>query len=371
LDVAPSLSALLGIPVPRQATGVFIDEFMLLTNKSNLATHYEDLYHQKQTLLLGYLGTMGRSIPPVVFNAETKFGNGQFMELHTNGIQTMLEVYEEERSQLQARELIRNLAITIPVMVTLCFIYLALLQCFTVCKPLLLLPRFRSWKAADPTQVPIIRKAFVLSFGKVASHHLLSISFCLLTARFWYRGYSDWEWTPSLINTVVDFVVYIVTSALLGIGTTVFVHQVFFIETILYRPKWLTSWKSRAQHYFLFKYLWTPVHLNYQLLDAMSYFDMMWSIVSAGVLVVLMSSHYVIMPSWLPTYVFTPVMWNMKFRVATVGFLFGPYVVYSVYNLSPIATVGCCRKCRQHDVEFQRDSASEIPSLEGSESFEL
>jgi len=50
LDIAPTLSAILGIPVPRESQGRFVEDALLFANQSTLSKHYYDLFIQKQLL---------------------------------------------------------------------------------------------------------------------------------------------------------------------------------------------------------------------------------------------------------------------------------------------------------------------------------
>ena len=58
-DVAVTLSALLGLPVPREAEGVFIDELLPLANQPLLPLHYRDLYLQKLRLVRALQARLG------------------------------------------------------------------------------------------------------------------------------------------------------------------------------------------------------------------------------------------------------------------------------------------------------------------------
>lgn len=59
LDVAPSLAALLGIPVPRHAEGVFVESILNLFDENSTEKHLQDLYKQKQYYVRNFLEFSG------------------------------------------------------------------------------------------------------------------------------------------------------------------------------------------------------------------------------------------------------------------------------------------------------------------------
>ena len=58
-DLAPTLSALLGIPAPRQSEGVPIDDLMPLANRHALGLTYRDVYVQQQRLVASLAAALG------------------------------------------------------------------------------------------------------------------------------------------------------------------------------------------------------------------------------------------------------------------------------------------------------------------------
>jgi hypothetical protein len=117
LDIGPSIASLLGIPVAKQAAGIFIDDVLILANQSNLVYHYDDLEHQKEAFVRLFEEAVGQST-----NAETEQQDDQ-----QTAVTKLLQDYNAARMKFYKQELLRNLFLAVTLVMgfwVLCVSYL-------------------------------------------------------------------------------------------------------------------------------------------------------------------------------------------------------------------------------------------------------
>lgn len=69
-DVSATISALLGLPVPRECNGKFIEDAMMFVPDNRTVHHYRDLFLQKRDYLQRFLTQYGRSADDAVFELD-------------------------------------------------------------------------------------------------------------------------------------------------------------------------------------------------------------------------------------------------------------------------------------------------------------
>lgn len=191
LDISPSIAAVLGIPVPRQSFGHFIDEIIMFANKSNLGNHYQDLYRQRKAFLKLYFNASGSPLSEEEISVLDFYANDtnapQALQFYQENVKSLMVRIHEERNALFGSQISRNVITVTLISFFIWLVYSVLVHNYTICQPLRLLGK-RPQRLNDSYE----RRAFAISFLKICLFYLFGLSAFALVNRFMLRGYSNW-----------------------------------------------------------------------------------------------------------------------------------------------------------------------------------
>ncbi len=199
-DVAVTLSALLGLPAPRAAEGVFIDELLPLANAPLLPLHYRDLFVQKLRLVRTLQARLGVGVG-VKRVAETEPPVGDVTALRDG----VLRLRKQQRDTMRAAE-------AVPAA-------LALALCLGGGSALLLLLGLLVQRASFADLGLVLapapgqfanRRACLFGLAAVVCYFVASLCLFLLLLRL--RGYTAWDST--LLHFPTEVFVYVVHATL-------------------------------------------------------------------------------------------------------------------------------------------------------------
>ncbi|KAL0234007.1 hypothetical protein PCE1_002510 [Barthelona sp. PCE] len=209
IDVAPTINALLGLPVPRTTSGVFMDDIMaLLPNDAARREQYHDLFIQKYEYCKMFFAHNGHTYSDKNTTAMDPATNT--VEQYKDEITALMKAYYQERADTMSTQKLRNILVNILVcLVVLClFIMIQVTSSYTE-----LISVFKKKiKDEDSRKIAGMNKyAFYGSLIAVSCHLILSIvGFLLLQRKY---GYDLWDstmiHTPAVIPTFFAYTTFI------------------------------------------------------------------------------------------------------------------------------------------------------------------
>lgn len=111
-DIAPTVCALLGIPIPRTSQGVYIDDVLLLANEPKLLVYYKDLFKQQQYFTRQYLEVVGKLKTVEANPVLTKTFNDATIKEYRDSVLEVQSIYQNARLQILEEQQIRNMSLT-------------------------------------------------------------------------------------------------------------------------------------------------------------------------------------------------------------------------------------------------------------------
>ncbi|KAL0224838.1 hypothetical protein RCL1_002750 [Eukaryota sp. TZLM3-RCL] len=226
-DVAPTVSALLGLPIPRGASGMVIDE--ALNFVPNIDLVYRDLYEQKKVFVSTFLSRSGYSHE---INSNDHLsgkidGSTLTNEQLVDAVGSMLEVFESVRNDYHSMQMMRNILVSILIVVLVIIGYIFITSKFSVVSFRQLL----STRSINSDYTLPNRKAFFTALLLVISYFVISIPIFFILN--YLRGYEQIDAT--LVHTPAAI------PALLGTMFVPGIIGVFIVSRVPYfmvsRPK--------------------------------------------------------------------------------------------------------------------------------------
>eukprot|EP01114_Cavostelium_apophysatum_P021771 TRINITY_DN7681_c0_g1_i1.p1 TRINITY_DN7681_c0_g1~~TRINITY_DN7681_c0_g1_i1.p1 ORF type:complete len:699 (-),score=91.17 TRINITY_DN7681_c0_g1_i1:281-2377(-) len=314
LDVAPSIAALLGIPAPRLSQGGILPTILPLLNSSNLEAHYRDLLVQKRKMVDFAVRKLSGEAP--VFANES---SGDVASIQ-NEAKDILDIYARARQAAINKHVATNVIIGIVASALVLLLLLIILHKVTLCDVLSV------FRLRDRSPMALRnRRAFIGGFGATLLFWMVAMTLFAFFARFTYRGYSDWKWTGSTMNSGIDgYILYIGTS-ILGAVVSLITQQIAHVTLC-------TKGNSRRYLQIItFRYCFnSTVELDSAMMYLLRYYQIFWASASTAVLLVLNCVQWLLIPPLRPLLFITPTTWNLRFRVITAFFLWSPHFLVSI-----------------------------------------
>eukprot|EP00727_Mastigamoeba_balamuthi_P014662 m51a1_g9821 hypothetical protein (2448) ;mRNA; f:1895526-1905660 len=349
VDVATTISALLGVPVPRQSEGVFIDEAMSLVDPQVLALYYKDLFVQKHALVSLFLETVARSasLPADPFPGNTVPNTtDEVLSSYVKAINKLQRVYDDARSRTIMLQQLRNVLLTLVLSIALWCALVALLHFFSFCDVISLLPRCLHPSSSTILEAELLPlspspelmscavrvgsqnvKACVEAFVVVCAHFAISI--VLYVGVFAAVGYSTWDSTvihtpevvpryfvvalvPGLVSCGLIAWAYHVAQSIVPIDTS---SAAGFARSIARRALSGLSTRDLARIY-LFRY-----------------YMLMWVCVATMTMFVVQGTYTFPVPDIFRMHFVTRYNWAMRFRLVTVQIMTAPLMALALATL--------------------------------------
>jgi hypothetical protein len=327
-DIAPTISALLGIPVPRSCQGVFIDDLMWMIPPSVQSLHYYDLYRQKKEWTFQFLTTIGSEEAvsnPLVH--EPNVAN-QTQAFYVAKIMALNELFEIERTVAIDSTISRNILVTVLIDIVLLGIFLFLGQKQTGADFLMIFSR--ASRERFPGTMEANGMALLMSGLAVGAHTLVTILIFML---IWFiRGYDVWDST--YLHTPESVIVYLISvlfpscfSAFLIIRLPERHYSDPPTEVPPSNFKRFTGsmreffWPSAFPRYLADKLYLAKIYLVF------------WTVLLVLGLFVFQATYTFIVPNIFRIKFVVNALWGFRFRLITVQFLLVPLMVGCMLTL--------------------------------------
>lgn len=311
-DLAPTVCAILGIPVPRQNQGHFIDDAMLFVNNPELKRVYYDLYMQKMELVQAFIQTTAPSNPPQF----RKLAPDADIATYVSAVRELIDIRDNIlRDQAISTQRARNIVVSciIALMVLVCFCFL--MQVVTMCDILSI------FTSKSPVSLAN-RKASLVAFLIVLVYHGLNIA--IYNICFAVAGYSGWDstviHTPEVLPRYA-FICLIPAVVIIYIAIRAF-HTYYSI-----RPAF--SWQRFGEILDVWLLGKEAKFSDLGIVYLFRYYLVFWTVVSWLALLVIQSNYtFVVAPVFQVKFI-TPFLWQLRFRIITVQFMSLPLSVAS------------------------------------------
>ena len=368
-DIATTIAALCGVPVPRQSEGMFLPSVLsaFLDVGPRAWLHYFDLFMQKRALVMEATQVMGESgvlnddllaIPPQPSFSSSNL-SAALVDLNER-TGRLLEAFDRAKDAQLSAQLAVNWTVAT---VILCLLLLPLVcwvydrrtfltvsavfpqQLSSSCFHLSFLIRsalLRAWRRIGghaalpspdffpltPASVRINRVAAAVGFGLTSLWVLLMMFDFLVVFRFSYRSTAAWSWQFTLFNSTFDayvlLFVFCMLAALLACIALHIAAAVIIKSDRLSQPLLSYIHSSHVQSPTAKDH--GPISRAPQgPLRVLVYFVVQWTSLWCAVLSLLFlysqSYHCLFLPYFLPISYLTPSIWRHRFQSWTFGFM--------------------------------------------------
>lgn len=333
VDVAPTVCAMLGVPVPRTSEGVFIDEALNFVPEDLLGAYYQDLFAQKRAFLLEFLSAVGEraDVPDDPFaNEQVPPGtNDTVLQQYVDLISSIDSIYSAKRDKTIRLQQARNYGTSALFALGYVVCSLVVLSKLLFCTPSAL------WRSND-VGFPIgflhmNRMAFFGSFVCVA----VSIAASVLIYIICYSaiGYKTWDstviHTPEVVPTF--FVITLLPATIVAILTTVIGH--YSSPHDIAELRWLPqsvrkTFASRTLGARAGDKEASPARRH-----LWRCYTLFWTIILCGAVLVAQGSFSFTVPGLFDVRFVTTATWATRFRVFTIELFVLPLFVTALVTL--------------------------------------
>jgi hypothetical protein len=225
LDGPTTISALLGLPIPRESQGVLLeDAFTTILNHSiqenftdTLLKHYRDLLRQKQQLISHLLSTLESTS-----ELSSGYNSGLLdqdqscdsVEECQKQISDVMKLADSGEDNALTRRVARNFSISFTISIFLFIILSFVTKQTTLC-------HFQHvWVSQSQYtrkgfSAKLQRHAFIVAVIGVLFYFLWSFAMFFFVYRL-YRYHSQWKWDFTLFNSAIDAYIYLLVVMLPG-----------------------------------------------------------------------------------------------------------------------------------------------------------
>jgi len=338
-DLAPTVSALLGLPVPRQAQGKYITDTFIWgpmgSDPNSRALAYRDLFIQKQRLVAAFL----KSVPSwSSLDNDLVYGNhsAKSEEFHRNGVERLLSTMKSARARAISLWVLRNALLTLALNTVVLGVIAYVLEVYTFVDVSLM---FRclccSRFSDDPDRAKNI-KAFAWSLWGVTLFYFMTIGFFILLY-IWY-GHPIDEWESTLIHTPAAVPRYLAYLFVPSIVFAFLLHRSYHISSISFRkiiPGSSFGAKLRVVGMnFLNLFSDSSAHVRHpDFVYLARYYVGATTVCAVLTIFVAQSTFTVLVPLIFRIPFVTEAYWGLRFRLLTVQMMSMPLIIGSMIEV--------------------------------------
>ncbi|KAL0234956.1 hypothetical protein GEMRC1_001538 [Eukaryota sp. GEM-RC1] len=253
-DVAPSVAAILGLPIPRTSLGLVVDEVLeFITDEEHRHLVYQDLFEQKKKFVTIFAQTSGYSDKVNsndYLSGKITLDSSSEPQAFIDGIDSMLKVYFEVREDYYSMQVSRNVLVSILLVIFLIVGLFFLAIKFTAMNFRALFAKKRHLLNYDQDYAKLNKKSCLTGFILIVLYFAISIPVFYVLTRL--RSFEQWDaslvHTPEVIPTLLGtmflpaVIMLIVISRLPSILVTrPNPDSTSFIGRIIHRIAWVTG----------------------------------------------------------------------------------------------------------------------------------
>ena len=348
VDIATSITALLGVPVPRQSEGSFISPLIsTLVPPSKWIPLYFDLYKQKQALASALLTQWNqlslKSQYASLFADDIGLNTGvAVLNVKIKTLSTLIKISKAHHvTFITTKNIIFSLLIAIFAIATVCIVFhqstfldlLTMLPTFIVCVCV------RGWRRSlsNRHQTANMNESKYVPFNIQRLHRTFLLFAVMVIGLWWslmmilllvifpygYRPTAELQWQFTLFNSTHDAYVLIIGMCIFGsfLVTGLIASTMWLILNV----KTITTWLSQFLRSSSFNQDGEPAMIS----PATSlYYISFYAVLVFNVNVILLhlsqSYHCLWLPFFRPVTIVTEMVWNARFQSLTMSFMMLP-----------------------------------------------
>ncbi|PRP87809.1 hypothetical protein PROFUN_04283 [Planoprotostelium fungivorum] len=327
-DISATLSALLGIPVPRQSEGFFLPVVdHLIHNAERMKRHREDLSRQKKTYVSKLAGELDElDMTPMSDDAEE-----------------LMDQMHEIEDNVTNRRIIRNFGISFGIWLTLMILMTTVSQCCTTVDFLIVFNttpvqwvlhlqkrlNMRGEKLIEKrtsTDVRLQRLSLLTSLFTFFLYLSITLSSFFILFRF-YRSHSQWRFDFTVFNSDHDTLVTILSLVLPGIAVLFLAQLVGYVmlsresvKSRLYR--WVEGADANAKDS-------QKEEMKRKYIVCTCQWMLYLSLLMTNTFLFSQAYQCVYLPYYYDTQFITPNIWSARFQSVCMSFLIAPLLLHS------------------------------------------
>lgn len=326
-DIAPTVCALLGIPIPRTSQGVYIDDVLLLANEPKLLVYYKDLFKQQQYFTRQYLEVVGKLKTVEANPILTKTFNDATIKEYRDSVLEVQSIYQKARLQILQEQQIRNMSLTGALCMGLVVVIFYIIHRFTFAD---------LWLIVRPSPgMYMDRKAFVSSMVGVCAFYACTLLCFMCLMKF--RGFVVWDSTmmDSPTNGFVFLVDTLVPSSLFAF-LLMRVYHFPFVKTQGQRKGEAFCRRFWKGSFYYVAHLLAgsePEYADISLLYLCKVYTMLLSMFVNLSIFTLQGGFTFVVPDLYQICYIVPEQWSMRFRLITLQLMTWPLLVANMLML--------------------------------------
>lgn len=338
IDLAPTVAALLGLPVPRQAHGRFITDILALMATSDpdiVRTHYLDLYLQKVRLVKAFIAAASSTAksPPGFDDVTLVEQFNQTTEWYRDAVDLIVQGLAVHRKAALRVRILRNVLVTLGLNLPLVLVMCYVVQRYSFADLGVLLCMRRYWGSAD---LRLNLTAFVWAGVSLVCYLLASVLLFL----FLYLGYgyriSDWESTMIHTPAVVPrYYAYVLLPPAAAAYVLIRAYHVKVLRMRKFAPN--ASWRAKLVTCLLnVGNLFTDGRLPIaqpDFLYLVRLYQLAWVTSAMLLLFLLEASFTILIPLLFRIPFISADSWGLRFRLLTVHLMLFPLILASMAEL--------------------------------------
>eukprot|EP01114_Cavostelium_apophysatum_P007944 TRINITY_DN2016_c0_g1_i2.p1 TRINITY_DN2016_c0_g1~~TRINITY_DN2016_c0_g1_i2.p1 ORF type:complete len:1015 (-),score=212.19 TRINITY_DN2016_c0_g1_i2:78-3122(-) len=326
LDIATTISAQLGLPVPRQNRGRFIDEAMYFVDNSTLRLHYIDLFIQKQVMVARFLKTVGSSddSPLLKSGYVNNFENSTSLQPYVDGITAMLEILEKHRSSAYHTEMVRNSLLCFLVVLFLGVLVVFAIQVYSFADLSFIVPLYKSRNLGGHLN----RRAFLISF--LLLFVFFAVTIAVYLGLYYIYGYPYSIWDSTVIHDPQVIPIYLIFSWGPGIICSIILIRSYHVKYTIW-PKKIAV--SRPRFYLSLLQAILGISVEYSdigMVYLIRVYTLFISMLFCWITILISSMYTFVIPGLFAIDFVTEINWKYRFQLLTVQLIILPWMLANI-----------------------------------------
>jgi hypothetical protein len=327
VDIATTITALLGVPVPRQSEGSFISPLIsALVPASKWYRLYFDLYKQKQSLVKALLNQWNQSSLKSHYNsllADDIETNANITVLNANidAFSALIEISKVHRiAHVTMKNLIFSFFIAVFSVFAICIIFHR--STFLDLHALLPMGNITEYKSVPTYTQRVHRTFFIFALIIISIWWLLMMIVLLVIFANVYRPTDEWRWQLTLFNSAHDAYVLMIGICIFGsfLVTGLIALTMWLIFSLKNITTWLSLFLQSSFNRDMKSVVISPVASLYYL----SFYVIFLFNMNVILFHLSQSYHCLWLPFIRPVTIVTQMALNVRFQSLTVSFMMLP-----------------------------------------------
>ncbi|ORX85716.1 hypothetical protein BCR32DRAFT_265465 [Anaeromyces robustus] len=350
LDIAATVTGLLGYPAPAQNEGRIITTWIEgLVNSPNSKEYIKlllrDLLLQKQIYAINLFKTMGMGpteFPDILKRNPLNDNNTYTSEMYAKEIQEVIDIYKKVRQRYIFTHITRNAILDLIFIILAITFQIWIMERYTFTFPLNIFTSINKrsknevWYNELGDIVEKNRKAAFYTFIIIILQFILSLSVFFLY--YYLKGYGIPDSTVLHHPKVIpEFLIALLCVAVI---LQIIFSRLFVLLFVIWNPQkkvYLQNKSLPRKIAIYIRMLYSNKKLEYtnvQMVYLMKEYAFLWSTIFICICLVLSSAYTFIIPNTFNIPFVIPFIWNLKFRVLSLQCISIPIIIGHLIGLN-------------------------------------